>query len=449
VRLFRTVELTCRDLDIDAPPASVFPPRSFAGFGNPAAFHNISSGDGYTLVAWAVGDDGTTPLAVGCLDLRADQVRAGRPHRLQLSVADRPATLPAAFELTSSFDLHLLADALDGLDATIAWQKLACPAGPGQLLLDCALDAVADDGALDCVVGGSDPLVTAIETGRGASLEDGCRPTEVDGEPSLDQLVTDAVAAGGGFPTGDDLDALLAARDDALAGVELTSTLAFVSGSAASHRLSTLRFDIGGTPHEIALGDTARPVLEQSQVPITLYQGRVSVGAHGFTLRIGSAAGAAFRDVGLAAAGLADRAGDLGAALAGSASDPDSGSAGCAAVSAVACAAVGEAQGCLETACGAATPALDRLFTDWIRLADGTHLDLELSGSAPVYDFEDDLTIDTIGREDGGQATGSWAGTLFLSDDSAVELVGQFGSEAPSPSRRSATGKAGAGASVR
>ncbi len=404
LRLYRAGDATCAAIDPDAPPESVFPPRSLSSFTEMATYQNVIATQPYTVVAWALAVDNPTRLAFGCAELGAAQVPP-TPFALALAVRDRTARLPGSADLVSALEVGPLAAAAAAAGAVAPWMVLGCVDGPGQLLLDCTADALVADGAVDCDVNGSGSLLTAIEAARGDADEFGCRPGMVATSASLDRKLTAAVAAGGPFPTGTELETLLAARADLLGMVELRSRMEFYDGGLLRHILSDATVVVGGEIYSLPLALTSRPVLAALASAAIDDQRHLVVGEHGFTLRYGSLAGEAFAAAALPPAGLAGRELDLGAALAGSAVDASSSTSGCAAVSAILCGEIAQPSGCAINACQQAAAALDQSFTHWWRRMDGDGVDLVLGGSVPLIDADDDLWFESLGGDGEG---GSW-----------------------------------------
>ena len=435
VKLYREDELRCADFDPDAPPTSVFPPRQLESFNDDAVYRNLTAGQGFTLVGWGSVASDSTPLAVGCVELDAAVVTAGRSIRLPLVLTDRPPALPATLALSALFDARPLsaATSLVGADP---WRVLGCPLGRAQLLIDCALDAATPDGALDCAVGGDSALVEAAEAQRDPALpQSGCRPAS----SSLDAAVSSALA--GPWPAaGTALDALLAARAAPLTSFALTSTLEASPTGAVHHQIERLSVTAGGQTYADDLIDSDRPIVrQQSPAAVDPLRGRVTLAPHGFTLRYGQFARDAFADLGLAPAGLDGRAGDLGSALYDSVHDGPS--SGCPAFSQVVCGALGQAQTCLASPCGQARVALDTRMDAWWHSLDATGLDFTLAGTAAVVNDDGDLVIE---RLDDGTFT---AAVGLAGAGGAVQLAGTFaGTVAASARRTSSAGQPGVAA---
>ncbi len=426
LRLFMASTLQCAELDIDALPDSVFPPLETNGFdGTAADFRNVSAGGAYTLVSWAEVSGSDVRLAAGCIDLPSDVIL---PTTIALTaqVTDRPAQLPTAVALRSQIDLSPVANELQqsGMDAP--WRTLACPAGPGQLLLDCTLDALAPDGTLDCQVNSTDAVVAAVDAERGTPGTGGCRPLTAGAGASLDADLAAAIAQGG-FPDGAALTALLDARSSTLESLDLVSELRFLGPGVAGHRLDGATLTVSGNDYAVNLGQTQRPVVDQRPVAIAIdADEQMTIGAHGFTLRVGSLVRAAFRDQGLAGAGLGNRETDLGSAMAESAYDLDTTSSGCQAVSTILCARIGQSPSCAVNACNAAATHLDSALSAWWQHLDGTGLDFTLSGTATVHDDNDDLEVDGIGDS---ANPGAWTVTMTAADGTDMPTTGTFASD--------------------
>lgn len=426
LRLYPAEQIRCLELDIDDTPASPFAPRTLADFDGSARFQNVSAGAPYTLVAWAELPGNPVRLAAGCVDLGAGVVPAGE-LRFEVVVADRTARLPDSNPMRSLLSLTGAAGAVSASGVDRPWRVLGCPAGPGQLVLDCTLDAVAPDGTLDCIVTGNAALVTSVEAMRGPADVIGCRPTMAGAVPSLDAKLTGALDQGP-FPVGAALTQLVATRTQLLSAIELHSQLDRISANAVGHRLLGAILRAGTDDHEVDLGQTSRPVLMQAPVAYGVTGPVLSIGEHAFTLRLGSLLGDAFVDLGLAEAGLDGRASELGAALTESAADAASSTSDCAAISAIICGSAGQPNGCAQAACASGAAYLDDAFSAWWQRLDGTDLDLTMSGQATLYDLDDDLLVDGIGNNGSSSQLGLWSTTLHLSDGSTAPGSGSFGS---------------------
>lgn len=434
IRLYKAAALTCAALDIDSPPDSLSPPRSLAGFGGTVDYQNVSAGQPHTVVAWAKVQvpmpmpmpttDSPRPVAMGCVDLGPLQLPNSRVE-LALPVRDRPLVLDGV-ALTSTLDLAPVAAELDSRGASRQWNALGCEHGSGQLLLDCAIDAAAPDGALDCVPTQASPLTAEIAQHRGMPDPDGCRPdTDMSGQISLDQRLASAVGGSGAWPDRPALMNILLVRRDILGELVLGSELTALNDRAGRHRLATARVDTIMSSYELDLGLTSRPVIEQSPIPLAVDGNLLAVGAHGYTLRYGDIAARAFAAVALSPHGLDTRADSLGTALA-EAVTGTGGLTGCAAMSAIVCAEVQQGSTCLASACTQGSEGLDPLLGAWWHLMSGPGLDVVLSGQGSAYDDDGDLIVEAAGGRAENGGIGAWDATMILADGTPVPVTGQW-----------------------
>jgi hypothetical protein len=433
VRLYASAFLSCEGLDIDAPPTSAYPPRSLDGFGGAVSFQNVSTRQAHTLVAWAETAAGARPVAVGCLPLDGAQIPTGSV-RTAVVVRDRDLVLPEALPVSARFDLGAVAAAVEAAGARAAWDVLACPAGPGQLLLDCALDAAVPDDALDCVVNGTgaDGLVAAVEAQRGPPdlAAAGCRPGLLDGGAlSLDARLTEAVAQA--WPTGAALLDLGAVQGNMVRELSLDSVLAPLAPLASldmgalAHDLGQARVPAGSEVFALDLPATSRPVLTAVPVAASLDGNLLAVAPHGFTLRYAALAAGAFAALGLGPAGIDGDPRGLGQSLVAAVRDPGTDATGCSGLSNLVCTAAGEAADCLVEACAAAVPALDASLAAWLDVLDGSAagVDFELAGTLALLDDDGDLVVEGLAPAGGpaGEAD-PWRGRMTLVGGQVVEI---------------------------
>jgi hypothetical protein len=427
VRLYARAFVSCDTLDIDAPPNSAYPPRSLDGFGGAVSFQNVTARQPHTVVAWAETAGSSKPVAVGCLPLDGALLPPSRV-RTSLVVRDREPVLPAALPLSTTLDLAPVAAAVEAAGATAAWDVLACPAGPGQLLLDCALDVAAPDAALDCAASGRDELVDALAAQRGRLDAAGCRAATLEnGASSLEARLTAAVAKD--WPTGTALASLIEARARVTGSLVLDSVLAPLGAGAVAHRLSTARVLAGEAPFALDLTATSRPVIAAMPVGTDQDGNLLVVAPHGFTLRYAAIAASAFAALGLGPAGVTGDARALGQALVAAVRDGGDGT-GCTALSRLACEAAGEDASCLAAACVAAIPVMDAALAAWLEVVDGSAagLDLALAGTTVLLDGDGDLVVDGVGVA--AKAAEPWHGALTLGNGQVIEVPAGLG-EAP------------------
>lgn len=418
VRLYASAFVSCDTLDVDAPPNSAYPPRTLDGFGGAVSFQNVAARQPHTVVAWAETAGSGTPVAVGCLPLDGAQLPPGRV-RTSLVVRDRDPILPAAVPLTTTLDLGPVVLAVEAAGAVAAWGVLACPAGPGQLLLDCTLDAAAPDGALDCVVGGRSALVDAIDAQRARIDGAGCRGATLEnGESGLDARLTAAVAQD--WPTGPALASLVEARARVASALVLDSVLVPLGPGAVAHQLSTARVLAGEAPFALDLAATSRPVIAAMPVGTDQDGNLLTVAPHGFTLRYAEIAASAFAALGLGPAGVTADVRALGQALAAAVGDGDA--TGCVALSRLVCEAIEAGGSCLAAGCEDAVPVMDGALAAWLDVVDGSAagLDLTITGTAALLDGDGDLVVDGVGMAE--KAAEPWHGALTLSNGQVIEV---------------------------
>lgn len=415
VRLYRADELTCHFLDIDNRPFSFSPPRSLDAFGGTVEYQSVAAGQALTVVAWAQAAGNTVPVSAGCVDLGA---LPPVPVEMAVTIDDRPLVADAS-PVVTTLGLEPVAQALALMDATRPWDVLGCPAGPGQLLLECALDAAAGDGALDCRATGESPLESAVEARRGALGADGCRAlVDSGGMPSLDALLTDA-AQGEEFPGGGDLAEMLAVRSELLGQWVLSSELTSVAEDALAHGLTTLEVSTSAGDFALELRASSRPVVVQSPVDAAWQGADLSADEHAFTLRAGQFAARALLELALVPAGVSSQADSLGSALA--ASLRHEGATSCQALSQLVCTDIGQSDTCLMPACSQGAAALDVQMTAWWRALDASDLDFIMGGQMRAHDDDGDRIIEAVGPTP--DAPAPWSATMILADGSELALT--------------------------
>ena len=386
VEVLLYADAACAALDPAAPPESAFPTRVFDAYGQEATWAALAAGRDYAVLGRAENAVGTL-VGAGCIDVAPAQVRPGTEVHLALPIVDRPPVLADGYAVTSAL---AAGPAVAAATAGTGWDVAACPLGPAQILLDCALDALDGGDPDDCVVTAPGTLATSLGARRGAPDAMGCRPAVVNDAPSLDALVMAALADDGGA-----LRAAAAALPETLGTVSLASVL------GASDTLVRAEFHAGAQAHDVDLLQSARPVVSAA-APATVTATTVTFAVHGFTLRFGAAARETFRAL------LWDEPADgLGDVL----------GAHCAAVTAAACAG-----DCLAEACtkGAAMAGA-RLAAAFDRL-DATSIDFRLAGSATLVDANQDGVAEAM-------ADGAWTAALLV-DGAWVDMAGTFSATA-------------------
>jgi|GEM_PF-5652788 len=321
-------------------------------------------------------------LASRCIDLGRAQLPAGVVTQITLPLAAVSPRLDGHYQLTTALTWPMTERSARTLPYS-RWTR--CPFGPAEALLDGIVASL------------SGTLATSINAKRGALGSTGCRAGTVAATASLDAQLDTAMTTPGSV--GAELTTIAAEVDQLFASAQLHSELDVV-GSAGRHRLTTLGLSINATTSltpEVDLAALGLPVVETWPVSLSLENGSLSIGAHGFTVGLPERLGEAFDTLSLAprlSSVMDPEPHDLATqvvkgTLFGAKTD-------CAAVEALICAATG-ASGCVgptATACAAAT-------TGWGTILDATFqspggLDLVLSGVAATIDTDGDLIVDTL-----------------------------------------------------
>jgi len=424
---------SCTDLDLDAPPPAVRGTVTLNGLGTAARFDVVST----MGISAAIGraSSGGVLVASGCVDIPGSSLLANETVEVALPLTDWSPDPIGSYTVTSTMNFAPPLAAAAALAAP--WADLSdCPLDPVQLWLDCTVDAlspVTSADPLDCVPstasGGEGALGDAIAALRGVPLADGtgkptvCRSArDAAGNESLDALVLGLF----GSPTPAQLVALPAIAADAasiLDGFQLVSQLTVAAGGTAgsyavTHLLTEAQF---GRDSQVAvrLGSLGLPTL-QAFTSATVSDDVLVIGSHGFTLRLGTAARAAFGPLALAPRGLPTDLPSFVSALFSLAQTPGGTATGCAALDSVVCSAAARPAGCLLSACltglGALAGKLDGAFAT----ADGTGLDLSLSGTAPLIEKSGGGLADSLGSSStGSSAAATWSVNLRTSLGSA------------------------------
>src|SRR4051812_16548801 len=169
--------VSCADLDLDAPAASVRAAVTLPGLDTPARFDVVST----MVVSAAVGRAyaGGALVASGCVDIPGSSVLADQTVEVRLPLTDWSPDPVGTYTVTSTLKF---APPLPAAAAVAApWTDLCdCPLDPAQLWLDCTIDALSPATSadpLDCVPstapGGEGSLGDAIAALRGVRLTDG------------------------------------------------------------------------------------------------------------------------------------------------------------------------------------------------------------------------------------------------------------------------------------
>jgi hypothetical protein len=383
--------------------------------GGTALYDFVNTGTVSVAVGQALNMTGTatTVLAQGCVDIPGSSLLADSTVQVALPLYDATPNPVGTFAVTSTLSFQPPLAAAAALAAP--WAALSdCPLDPAQLWLDCTIDALSGSSSndpLDCspsiFPGGEGALGDALTAQRGLPLLDdsgaatNCRGAKAgSGAESLDAITLGLF----GSPTPPALLALPAVAADAAAlldGVTLQSVLTIEPSETAgeylvTHTLSTAMFGPAAGAGTVTLAALGLPILTATTTASDS-DGLLTIGNQGFTLRLGTAARAAFGPLSLVPRGLPATAAALVPALFALASSADGTASGCAALDAVLCPSVSEPVGCLLTACAAGLSALAAKLDGAFDGADGPGLDLTLSGSAPLFDTHGDGMASVLG----------------------------------------------------
>ena len=430
---------SCSTLDLDAPPPAVRDAVTLNGLGTPARFDVVST----TGISAAVGQAsaGGELVASGCVDIPGSSLLADQTVEVALPLTDWSPDPVGTYTVTSTIKFAPPLAAAAALAAP--WADLSdCPLDPAQLWLDCTVDALSPTTTadpLDCVPsatpGGEGALGDAITALRGLPLADGaggpslCRSAQdAAGKESLDALALGLF----GSPTPATLVALPAIAADAasiLDGFQLVSQLTVApGGTAGSYAVTHLLTEAEFGPSAqvpVTLASLALPAL-QAYTSATVSDKVLVIGSHGFTLRLGTAARAAFGPLALVPRGLPADVPSFVSALFSLAQTPGGSAAGCAALDGLVCPAASRPAGCLMSACLTGLDALAAKLDGGFATADGTGLDLSLSGTAPLIETSGGGLADRLGSDGTGTSpAATWSVNLRTSLGSA-QLTANF-----------------------
>jgi hypothetical protein len=282
------------------------------------------------------------------------------------------------------------------------WRDLSnCPLDPAQLWIDCAVDALSTNASdpLDCVPatgpGAEGALGDAIAALRGTPLLDGdgvptgCRDVQTPGGAlSIDARVATLF----GSPEPPLLVALPSIANMAahlFDQVSLVVKLAIAAGTTPETFVVTETLDSAiFAPTSLAsnlvpLAPLGLPVLTSTS-GASVDAGWLFIERQAFTLHLGASGRQAFTTLALSPLGVSGGAAALVAAIAALAQTSDGAQSACDAFDATVCSAVGAAAGCVFSACGRGLGALGGKLDGSFDAANGSGLDLFLSGSAAL-----------------------------------------------------------------
>jgi hypothetical protein len=407
---------SCSGIDLRNPPESARSSHTVPASGATVPYGFLQTNVSYAIVGRA--RDGGGVRALGCTDLPGSVLVVGGSVQVALPLIDAGPNPAGTYVATSPLPISPPLPAAASLAAT--WRDLTdCPLDPAQLLLDCAIDALgpATDPS-DCIPTAAEgPVGDALSALRGQFLlgPDGapapCRGSKAGGGAiSIDATVQGMF----GSPLPQAFIALASAAADAphlFDQLRLRSTLDVratrsLTDVDVTHTLMSLSFTLPSASTDVSLVKLGLPVLA-AQASGTVTDDLLTIEPHGFTVRLGQAARAAFGALSLARRGLPATAPEVVAAVAALAHTDDGQLAGCVAIDEVLCPRVSQPAGCLVTACATGLNVLAARLDAAFAAADGTDLDLYLAGSAPLLETRADGLADRLGDVPGGHA-GTW-----------------------------------------
>jgi hypothetical protein len=420
-------DLSCSNLNLDQSPQATMH-RTFTSLpiGDTVLVDLVSTTEVSAAIAQV--SFGTDVVAKGCVDIPGSSLKPGTTVQVSLPLYDAVPDPVGTYSVTTTLTFApplAAATALEG-----PWADLSdCPLDPAQIWLDFTVNALSPSTSADPLT-----LGQAIAALRGVPLVDGNgSPTSCRGSRDAAHDVSlDALALGlFGAPLPATVVALPAIADDAsslLNSVRLQSTLVVAASSSAgsyvvTHTLSNALFG-PGWPVTVPLAPLGLPTLA-AFTTATAADDTLSIGAHGFTLRLGTVARAAFGPLSLTPRGLPADVPSFVSTLFALAQSSDGTATGCGALDGVVCPAVGESPGCLTSACAAGLTALATELDGAFSSADGTGLDLSLSGWAPLIEKSGGV-VDRLGSDEAGSSqVATWSVNLRTGLGS-VQLIAPF-----------------------
>jgi len=430
---------TCASLnlsDLDSAPSQPRRPDPTT----PGTFLGVA-GEG-SSAAVGLGLDSNAVVRIGgCVDIPGSSLLESETIRATLYLDHLFPEPVGVFALSSDFQPTApLEPYLTTLQAV--WQEWGrCLLDPARLWLDCTIDALASDPANDpddCVPvpGKEGALGESLIAHRGTGVPAlagmlanpsaaPCRgPTDATGAPSLDSIVADLFRATQARLANANLAGFSAELAALLGGFRMDSALTLaqapeINTYLGEHRLVRLTFPGGLAPTSLEVSSLGLPLAKATGLRATLKGGQISLPAHAFTLRLGTAARYAFESTSLRSRGaqdsraLVDRIVGLGQRV-----DQGTVQGGCDALDAVLCDQIKQPRGSLLSACKAGLNMLASRLAGAFAGLDGTDLDFRLlSGSAPLVDLDGDGHADAMGQTRGvgsspAAGPGLWSGQI-------------------------------------
>jgi hypothetical protein len=376
-----------RALLYDDRACAALPPSPTASLPMPYLRVQVQTGNSGTLpfeallsksyaVVGRAEDASSHLVAYGCADVPAALIPSGSRSTLPLPLARALASPLGSYALVS-----ILGMAPAQVDPILKpWQTFGdCAYGAAQSLLD-AIEIAAPQ------------LQSAIHDKRGTAVG-GCYLSST----SLDHQLYDAMDA----MTLSALPAVVDDLENIVGKPELSSLLTITAAGAGSyvaeHALTTLTLSTGtkaDPPFDLA--KWGGPIIDVKNVPLGYDGTTLSIGSHGFTVRMPPLWRKAFLDLSLP--GQLPKLqpptiANLVQTLVDSVTRPGL-MRGCPSIDDLVCKAIGVTPGCLQTACSDATTAVIGAL-DQFNTTSG--IDLLLTGQATVTDTKGNLQVDGLG----------------------------------------------------
>ena len=362
----------------------------------------------YALTARAIDQTGAV-ISFGCVQVNGSQLLQSTPVTLLVPLASIPVVLSAHYEASSEF--AFAPQSLAQAQAVgNAWAQLSrCPGDPAQAWLDCTLDALgptSPETPLDCISEADEgPVGQLLLAKRGVMLEDsgGCRAAvDAAGQPSAETQLFGLFRTPASGPLAA-LPNIAKAAAGLFAQIRFASSLELTPSGlpglwVGTHTARSLGFSVGLSFYSVPVSSQPGRFSRFLKAEVNAAQTLLTLGAHGFGVRLGSAAHAAFRARVLSFQGFPSDERAFLEQLFGQATTTSTPPAsGCSAMDALLCPQLGRPHGCLQTACTLGLQALAVKLTDGFAALDGADIDFVLEGTAPVLDRTVDGTVKGLG----------------------------------------------------
>lgn len=439
-RLYFYDDLGCANVDIyriSATSAWARTPHVVA-LNSPYVFSGVAASGSHAVVG--LGLDASNQVQIGgCLDIPGSALLDSETIRATLYMDHLFPNAAGTYAAASDFNLSPAPSALAAIQS--AWQQWTrCPYDPARLWIDCTIDALVTDDQTDpndCVpVTGSEGTLGALLLARrgtavgalsgtlAGSYDTQCRgATDSSGNSSLEYLVDGLFSVNRATLTSAKLGTLPTEASALLSTLHVDSVLTLTATNNANqydidHDLVDVTFPNGVSSVSLKIANLALPVTSVTNLVGAVKAGALSIPSHAITLRLGTTARYAYEKASLAPRS-AENSAALARAITGLAQMTDQHNrqlTGCDALDALLCDQAKQPRGCLSAACQSGLSALaSRLEGAFARL-DGSGLDFQLAGSAPVVDLDGNGQAEALGMAGStGTATaapGLWSATF-------------------------------------